>query len=162
MFRQAGFTLVELMITVAVIGALLLASANLTGTWIDRSKVNSAQASFEAAITQAKALALRNAGNQLSDTPAVSVCIDNDNDRINIIQLGMNAANLCDIAGNTLLQKYSIAPGIYFKQLNNNVECLVINSLGMLIYPAGSACISDFSTKLIVGRNNESTDFKLL
>lgn len=162
MHKQLGFTLIELVVTVVIVAALLLTSASLTNSWIDRSQVASAKANFETALLQAKTLALRNHNNQPFSEPAVSLCVDSNDDKINIIQLGTNAANPCDIVGNALLKSFSIAKGIAITQGNSPVECLTVNALGMLMYPLGSSCINNFTLAFNIEKNNESIPVSLL
>lgn len=161
MLKHDGFTLIELMLTVAIVGVLLLSVASLTSGWVDRSQVYSAKTSLENAILQAKTLGLRNKNNKLSTTPSISVCINNDLNAIQVIQVDANLTGLCDIAGNILLKTYSIAQGISITQNDNSVQCLSFNTLGMQIYSAGSTCINDFSTDLNIGKNNEDITFSI-
>lgn len=161
MAKQDGFTLIELMITIAIVGVLLLSVTGLTRSWVDRSQVNSAKSSLENAILQAKTLGLRNKDNKLFTVPSVTVCIKQDVNAIQVIQVDTNLTGLCDTAGNILLKTYSIAQGISITQNNNSVQCLSFNALGMQIYAAGSTCINDFSTNFNIGKNNENVTLSI-
>ena len=94
---QTGFTLIELMITIALFSILLMLGSSLTRTWVDRSQVNSALTTFKTAVTQAKASALRNTNNQLISNSSVSVCLDSTTNTLNIIRTALNSTNVCEI-----------------------------------------------------------------
>jgi len=76
--HQSGFTLIELMITIAIIALLAVVAAPYTSSWIHEANVNEAKSTLHRAHGQAKAIALRNPngvmeGNQV----AASVKLDN-------------------------------------------------------------------------------------
>lgn len=58
--RQSGFTLVELMITIALLAFLLMLGNPLTATWTAGAQQQSAESLIREGIGRAKALALRN------------------------------------------------------------------------------------------------------
>lgn len=59
--RRAGFSLVELAITLAILALLLLVGASLTTTWVQRAKVGEAKSKLLQAYGSAVAVAQRNA-----------------------------------------------------------------------------------------------------
>ena len=55
-----GFTLIELMVTLAILALLLLVAAPLAGDWASGTRTHQGRATLVQAYAQAKALALRN------------------------------------------------------------------------------------------------------
>jgi prepilin-type N-terminal cleavage/methylation domain-containing protein len=70
-----GFTLIELMVTLAVMSILLMAGVPLTQGWINSAHQRDAASVIQQGIARAKAMALRNpAGVIGSDKPAALLC----------------------------------------------------------------------------------------
>ncbi|KLI99891.1 hypothetical protein WQ56_10865 [Luteimonas sp. FCS-9] len=57
---QGGFTLIELMVTIAVMALLALAALPFTRNWVDGTREIRARSSLIEAVGQARALAMRN------------------------------------------------------------------------------------------------------
>lgn len=155
--RRQGFTLVELMVTIALIGIIVVIGVPLTAAWLDRSKANSAAASLKSAIFEARVLALRNTNNQLASATATSVCIDTTGKSVNIILLAKGATNVCGTSGgNQLLKSMRFDDGVVFKQANTTItgNCFAFNATGML---TSTACAASLGT-ITVEKNNEKAD----
>ena len=73
--REPGFTLVELMVTIAIIGFLAMVAAPYTISWIHEANVNSARSLLHQAHSKAKALALRNPEGEGLGSVAASVVL---------------------------------------------------------------------------------------
>jgi prepilin-type N-terminal cleavage/methylation domain-containing protein len=74
-----GFTFIELMIVILIIGLLAFVAAPLTTGWIDEGAVVEARGLVNQAHGQAKSLALRNPGNALGNAVAASVKFNSGN-----------------------------------------------------------------------------------
>lgn len=165
---QAGFTLIELMVTLTIFAVLIMMGSSLTRTWVDRSQVNSAISTLKTAVFQAKASALRNTNNQPLNNSSVSVCLDSTSNTINIIRTALNSNNVCETpdsassTGNVLLRTLPISNDIYIKQGSAFFNCLSFNSAGVVIQASGTSCSSDTSAAFKVGKNDESADISIL
>jgi type IV pilus assembly protein PilA len=165
---QTGFTLIELMITIAVFMILIFVGTSLTRTWVDRSQVNSALSTLKTAIHQAKASALRNTNNQPLSNSAVSICLDSSTNTLNIIRTAVLASNVCDISSgtsasdNVLLRSMPLSSGIFINQGNTTFECLSYNAAGVLIKMTGTSCTSNSTEAFKVGKNDETAEIKIL
>ena len=163
LFRQhSGFTLIELMITIAVLSIILFMGSSLTRSWIDRSQVNNAINSLKSSLTQAKTAAIRNTDNQAMTQPAVSVCVT-DNEILIIRNKNNDAAN-CSLTNtnNTLLKKSELAKNISIKQDNSSFNCIAFNSVGMVTQVIGTNCSTNSNFSFVVEKNNEIANFTLL
>lgn len=164
-----GFTLIELIITIAVLSILLMAGTALTRSWVDRSQVNSALATFKTAVYQAKASALRNTNNQPLNNSAVTVCFDSTNSTLNIIRTAVNSNDVCTVpagsppsSDNILLRTMPLSKDVFIQQGSTSFECLSFNSAGILVKATGTSCINDVTAAFKVGKNDETAEFKIL
>lgn len=158
-----GFTLVELMITIAVLSIILMMGTALTRSWIDRSQVTHAMSAFKSAVNQAQAAALRNTNNQPTNSASVSVCWNANNSTMRIVRVAKGSQQVCqDVAENTVLQTISLPKGLAIQQGNIAFQCISFNSAGVVIVAASSNCISDTKSTFKVGKNNETADLSLI
>lgn len=167
--NQGGFTLIELMITIAVLSILLLIGSALTSAWVDRSQVNNSVSALKNAVFQAKSAALRNTNDQPTNYPAVSVCFDRETNTINVVRAAAYTPNAClasidnTPSQNYILQSYPIASGIALKTNAIDFECLAFNSSGVLILATGitTTCLNDANLKIDIEKNNEKANIQV-
>ena len=76
--RQGGFTLVEVMVTIALLGILALVAAPYTIAWVDEARVGEARAQLSRAYSHAKSIALRNPNEVTGNEVAASVTLSGD------------------------------------------------------------------------------------
>ncbi|WP_313517377.1 prepilin-type N-terminal cleavage/methylation domain-containing protein [Pseudomonas sp.] len=74
-----GFTLIELMITVALLAFLVLIGGPFTAAWSNGAKVRDAEGVLNQGIGRAKAAALRNRYGIVDSKPAAILCLSSDN-----------------------------------------------------------------------------------
>lgn len=153
-----GFTLVELMIVIGIVGALLLVSSSLTISWVDSSKVNDATSALNNAIYQARINALRNSNNKNLSQPTTSVCITDG--FIKVISVGTNASLVCESVTSSLVQESSIPKGISITQNGAAVNCLTFSPAGLIL--AFPGCTNNINDKIIIERNGEKSEFNIL
>ncbi|MNO43262.1 Fimbrial protein precursor [compost metagenome] len=79
MKRHAGFSLIELMIVVALIGILVGLAAPFTSTWTDSAQVREAEGLLNQGIGRAKAIALRNRFGMIDSQASALLCLSQDN-----------------------------------------------------------------------------------
>jgi len=77
--RHSGFTFIELMIVILIIGLLAFVAAPLSTGWVDEGAIIEARGLVNQAHGQAKSLALRNPGAALGNTVAASVKLSGGN-----------------------------------------------------------------------------------
>ena len=154
-----GFTLVELIVTLAIASTLLLAGSYLTVAWTDRAKVNNTVSIIKSSVANARALAIRNERALLSNEPSVSICINYEDNTLGIIDI-LNPGTICkeNQSGN-LVKHYDIAKGIEINQNDSLVNCFAINASGLA---NKSLCHTTLTDEITVRKGNEKFNFKLL
>lgn len=76
--RTAGFTLIELMIGIAIMALLLLTAAPFTSAWVDGARQMRARSTVIEAVGQARALAMRNPDAAAAGEPVAAVLYQAD------------------------------------------------------------------------------------
>ncbi len=79
--QSAGFSLIELLITVALIAFLVLAALPLTGAWVDGQERARAKGELIEAVAKAKAMAMRNPEGIYGSNglvPVAALCFTNN------------------------------------------------------------------------------------
>ncbi len=149
---QQGFTLIELMLTITVMTIVLFIGSSLTSAWVDQSQVNNATSSIQNAISQAKALALRNTNNTPLTDAAASACLESDATK-NILKVVRGACT----PSTTAVQVMPISNRITIKEDPNSpqqITCISFNSIGVVVPVTG--CLASSNPTLTIGKNNES------
>jgi prepilin-type N-terminal cleavage/methylation domain-containing protein len=76
---NSGFTLIEVMIVVAIIALVVLVTAPLSGHWVTDANRLEAEGQLNQAVGRAKASALRNYMGATGNTAVTAICLSNDN-----------------------------------------------------------------------------------
>ncbi|WP_187671625.1 pilus assembly FimT family protein [Zestomonas carbonaria] len=76
MQRASGFTLIELMVTIAVMAMLIMLAAPFASGWTERAQLNSAESIWREAYGRAKAAALRNRHGAHGDQVVSFLCLN--------------------------------------------------------------------------------------
>lgn len=147
------------MITITVMTIILFMGSSLTSAWIDQSQVNYATSSIQSAISQAKAIALRNKHNTTLNETAASICLypwqtstpstpPAPKTAIKVIYGSCPTSEPSDAIYSISLSNISVTQGItYF-------NCLDFNYIGVLT--PSSSCSATATPTLTVRKNNET------
>ncbi|MCD5996713.1 type II secretion system protein [Pseudomonas sp. CDFA 602] len=149
MNRSKGFTLVELMITLAVFSFLLTMGVQLTSAWMDSAKQRDAAGLLKQGISRAKATALRNPGAAPEGSSAAVLCLSGQALKL----FGATQSGAINCASTTGVLWTAQLPASATLQANgSDLSCIAFNSRG-LPSAGGSACATS-SVDVTVG--NES------
>lgn len=131
-----GFTLIELVVTIAVLAMLLLLALPLTSAWADGAQQQTAANVLHEGIGRAKAQALLNPGSVTgTETPAAALCITNKTLSLHPIESGdsINCSS-SSIWSAQLPDKPAV------KVASNDFVCVAFNNRGLPVTPSGSSC----------------------
>lgn len=143
-----GFSLIEIMIVIAVIALVVLVAAPLTGNWVSDAKRIEAEAQLTQAVGRAKAAALRNHMAATGESPVTAICLS-DSNLLTVLEGTAGAAPSCASAGGTKLWQAQLHKGISVKVDSNDFSCVCFNNKGLLTTSGScSACATTSNLSL--------------
>lgn len=150
-----GFTLVELMITIAVAALLALAAMPFTADWVDTARQMQARNLLREGAGHARALALRNPDARPGDEAVARLDLDADG-RLQVLQLRPSPT------ADVVVWQGQVHPSLSFKDDGNaTFACIAYTSRGAWA-PDESDCVAR-PTVSVVGRSvEEALDVGLL
>lgn len=155
MKRQLGFTLVELMIVIAVLAFLILATVPLTGAWVQSADVTEVHGDFTEAVGRAKAAAMRNSPAITGNNPVTAICISNTKV---LSVLENNGANTPNCTANTGKKLWStqLDTDVNFTSAGAAVSCMCFDNKGLLTTQACAGCLSVTNFTVASGSENDT------
>lgn len=159
--KQAGLSLIELMVVVLLVGILALLSSPLTGSWVNSARVGETLGALEQAVGQAKAAALRNPAAVQGNVAASIVCVSPQgvlSVRVATPAAPPNpvAAATC-AAGGTVLWTTTLHSNVKIESVVGNLtqdwSCSCFTNKGLLTTTAANclACSSNLELKVTAG-----------
>ncbi|UVE17290.1 prepilin-type N-terminal cleavage/methylation domain-containing protein [Pseudomonas sp. LS44] len=146
MKRQAGFSLIELMITIALIGLLAMLAGPFTISWSNSAQVRDAEGVLSQGIARAKAHALRNRYGVIDAQPVAALCLD-PNRRLSLHE----AASADSPASCSSAQIWSaqLPAQVSVQTAGATFSCLAFDSKAMVL--ASGGCSTNQSFALAAG-----------
>jgi len=130
-----GFTLVELMVVVAIIGIFAVVAAPYTAAWRQDADVRAASSTLELAYGKAKALALRNPGQGYETSAGVKEVasgIKMENATL-MVCTGEPTAAGCTVGGAAVVWSGDLPDGIAVTVNNVQLSSLGLDNTGQSI-----------------------------
>lgn len=156
--RCVGYTMVELMVGLALMAVILMAGVPLTSGWVDDARINESVSQMEAGYAQARAIAIRNSeGSVDTVAPAAVLCVSNGAIYVH--------AGLPSACGEDALWQANVAGGsnttIKTADASAAFVCVGVGNRG---YPidavlAGTSCTTE--TQVTVNRGGKSVQKNL-
>lgn len=144
--RTSGFTLIELMVTIAIFGILLFIGVPLTKAWTDSANQRNAAGLLKHGISRAKATALRNPGAALDNAPAAVLC--RSGQTLNLFSIA-NAQSINCASTSNILWTAQLPASTSAQAAGAEITCVAFNSRGLAVV-GGSACTTT-AIDVIVG-----------
>jgi type IV fimbrial biogenesis protein FimT len=147
-FRQAGFTIIELMIALTVMALLIFLGLPSMSVWLNNTQIRTAGETLLSGINLARSEALRNntvVRFQMTST-LDSACALSNNGTNWVVSL-TDPSGLCDVApSNTtapqIIQKKAGSEGAQRATITADATTVYFNGLGRLASPGGLASIT--------------------
>lgn len=154
-----GFTLVETMIIITIVGLLVMAAAPLTGSWIQDANISQTEGNLSQAVARAKSLALRNEGGAFGGEPVAAICISNTQKLTLLQHNGTHAPSCIGPVGDLMWEvQLNINVKIY-EVISNTVNtatvgCMCFDNQGLMTQNQCAVCASGITFKLQEGSSH--------
>lgn len=145
MVKNRGFTLVELMVTLAVLAIILSAALPLTSNWSSSAHQLETANLLKQGVSRAKAIALRNPGGVGLDKAAAALCLSDN--KISLVRQDKAGAFSCaptDSANS--IWSATVPSGVSVKIGGASFQCLAMNNRGL---PANQTGCTTATTQYI-------------
>lgn len=160
MRHNRGFTLIEVLIVIAILAAVILLAAPLTGSWTADASIQESEGQLKEAIGRAKSIAQRNQMMAVGETPVAAICIS-DTKALTVRKGGENTPPSCAVnPAGTQVWQAQISQKVAVKNGVNTVSCICFNNKG-LISTAGNCAACTSSTELNLAVGNQSETFNI-
>lgn len=152
-FQARGFTLIEILLVVAIFAVLLLVGIPLSSQWVKNANLVDAEAQLTQAVGRAKATALRNQMAATGNSPVAAVCLNNSN-VLSMLEGVYGTPPNCTStppSGNTTWQ-VQLKQGVTIKNAGGAFSCVCFSNKGFLTNTGNcSACSSTTDFTLEAG-----------
>lgn len=153
MQHNHGFTLIEMMVTVAIIAILAVMGASFTANWVRQAEINKTTASLRSAINTARSTALRN--QFLRDTDAAAqVCVANH--QVTIREATSAGAASCS---STTTYTFTLPDSATIAQSGTAINCIAFDRFGAVIASGSGSTACTTSTSLTITSGGLSETF---
>lgn len=158
MKKTRGYSLIEVLIVLAILAAVVLLAAPLSGTWIADANIQESEGQLKEAIGKAKSIALRNQMMAQGDAPVAAICIDTEH-MLTVRKGATDTPPSCAAtpAGEQVWQA-QINKKVVIKNAGTALSCLCFNNKG-LVTKTGTctACAGNTTFILNVGSGDAQT-----
>lgn len=152
MKHQKGFTLIEIMIVIAMIALLALATMPMGGSWLRSADLQRTEGQLLEAIGRAKAGALRNPSGTIGDDPVMAICLDST--LLQVLQGSGGSPPDCSGTIGAQIWKADLDPGVTITEVGTNgatITCACFNNKGLLTTNSCTSCTSSTTFTLTAG-----------
>jgi len=152
---ESGFSLIELMITVALIAILALIGTSLTGLWSKQAELDKATMSLQSAISLARSTALRNEYPLDTDYMASQLCFNKLQPELSVHKATETDSASCSTP---IVFTYKLSETIKIKSDSSDFLCFPFDNFGQISKNSGD-CQTNLSLTISNGGLDETITF---
>lgn len=152
---EGGFSLIELMITVALIAILVLIGTSLTGLWSKQAELDKATMSLQSAISLARSTALRNEYPLDTDYMASQLCFDKLEQELSVHRATETESASCLTP---IIFTYKLSKTIEIKSGSSDFLCVSFDNFGQISKNSG-VCQTNLPLTISNGELDETITF---
>jgi len=151
--KRRGFTLVELMITIAVLMLVTVFVAPMTGGWSASARRLTVQGSLIEAFGHARGAAIRNAAAESGNTPVATVCLNNS-----VLTVIKGSASGCGTTAAEKIWQSKVSSGVQITQNDSPYQCTCFDNKAQLTTATCTSCGTDFTFTIATGTANDEKE----
>lgn len=157
MRKKRGYTLIEVLIVIAILASVILLTAPFSGSWIADANIQESEGQLKEAIGKAKSLALRNQMMARGDSPVAAICISNT--QLLTVRKGEEGTPpSCTTPAGEQVWETQLSPRVTIKSDADALSCLCFNNKGMVTQNSSCAgCAGHTELDLKVGSGDTQT-----
>ena len=155
MKMDAAFTLVELMVVIAIMSILTVISIPAGYYWVGNSRIANVTGNLTEAVGRAKNAALRNEHGVSGPDPVAIICIS-DTSELSILEGTATAVPVCE--NNIGLQTWTaeLDAKVTISNSGSDVTCICFNNLGLLTTTLCAVCLTQPTINLATNNLDET------
>ena len=127
MNRASGFSLIEMMVVIAIVAILAVAGVALTSSWVKQAEITKTVTSLASAINLAKSTSIRNENGFTDNSTAAQICLNQ-----NILSVYKPASSTTAAScSSTAIYSFQIPSNVQIKDVSNTtLNCIAFGHLG--------------------------------
>ena len=152
--RQKGISLIELMVTIAILAILVITGTSLTGLWSKQAELDKATMSLKSAMGIAKATAIRNEFALNTNQPSSQICFDEITKQLTIHKASSTGSASCS---SPIVFNYPLHSDTVIKNSDTSLfKCYAFNNFGQVTTEITTNCKTNLSLTISNGSLNET------
>lgn len=152
--KQDGVSLIELMVTITILGILVITGTSLTAVWSKQVELDKATISLKSAFNLSRSTAIRNQFAQKTSYVASQICFDIDSKKLSVHKATETEFASCD---SPIVFSYPLSQTIDIKNTDTtNFRCFSFNNFGQISNQTTGNCQINLSLNISNGSLNET------
>ncbi|MHA3050646.1 pilus assembly FimT family protein [Acinetobacter sp. ANC 4639] len=153
MRRVLGFSLIEMMVTLAIVAILAVAGTAFTRNWVRQAEITKTVSSLANAVNLAKSISIKNERGFTDNSSAAQICLNN-----NMLSVYKPTSTAVASCSSTSIYTFELPSNVQIKDTSNAaVTCIAFGHLGNQI--STSTCTNDKVITITNGDLNETYTF---